>query len=90
MRHLHYIAFRIGLSTDDWTAASIMIWIRQWRRLWRCRLTDDAESENCAEHRGHVRAEPVCAGDRFVLRPVDADGAGGLTAMKMVKYTATV
>ena len=27
-------------------------------------------------------AEPVCAGDRLVLRAVDADGDGGLTAAK--------
>ena len=42
----------------------------------------DAESENCAEHCGHLRAEPVCVGDRLVLRAVDADGArrGGLRA----------
>ena len=32
----------------------------------------------------------VCAGDRLVLRAVDADGGGGgLAAMKMVKYTVT-
>ena len=40
-------------------------------------------------------AEPVCAGDRLVLRAVGAEGArsdelraGGLTAVEMVKYTA--
>ena len=32
-------------------------------------------------------AEPVCAGDRVVLRVADGDGVGGLTAVKMVKYT---
>ena len=82
-----------------------------------CRLTDDAESENRAEHRGDIRyppseyppaerrpagaamggasceagamrgAESVCAGDWVVLRVVGVDGHGGLTAVKMVKYT---
>ena len=33
-------------------------------------------------------AEPVCAGDRVVLRVVGVDGLGGLTAVEMVKYTA--
>ena len=33
-------------------------------------------------------AGPICAGDRFVLRVVDVDGFGGLTAVEMVKYTA--
>lgn len=32
--------------------------------------------------------EPVCAGDWVVLRVVDVDGVGGLTAVEMVKYTA--
>ena len=64
----------------------------------------DAESENCAEHCGDIRyppsgasceagamrgAEPVCAGDRLVLRVVGADGGGGLTAAEMVKYAAS-
>ena len=48
----------------------------------------DAESENCAEHRGDIRAELVCVGDWVVLRVADGDGGGGLTAVKMVKYTA--
>lgn len=47
---------------------------------------DDPESENCAEHRGDIRSEHVCAGDRAVLREVGADAGGGLTARKMVKY----
>lgn len=29
----------------------------------------------------------VCVGDRVVLREVGIDGVGGLTAVKMVKYT---
>ena len=49
----------------------------------------DAESENCAEHRGDIRTEFVCAGDRLVLRVVDGDGGGGLTAAEMVKYTVS-
>ena len=63
----------------------------------------DAESENCAEHRGDIRyppsgasceagamrgAEPVCAGDWVVLRVVCGDGVGGSMAVEMVKYTA--
>ena len=48
----------------------------------------DSESENCAEHCGDIRAEPVCAGDWVVLRGADADGGGGLTAVEMIKYTA--
>ena len=35
-----------------------------------------------------MRAEPVYVGDRVVLRVEDVDGAGGLTAVEMVKYTA--
>ena len=50
----------------------------------------DPESENFVEHRGDIRyppsdasceagamrgAEPVCAGDRLVLRVVDGEGA---------------
>ena len=31
-------------------------------------------------------AESVRAGDRVVLRVVDGDGVGGLTAVEMVKY----
>ena len=31
--------------------------------------------------------ECLCVGDWFVLRAVGVDGLGGLTAMKMVKYT---
>ena len=30
----------------------------------------------------------VCAGDWVVLRVVEVDGAGGMTAAEMVKYTA--
>ena len=33
-------------------------------------------------------AGPVCAGDRVGLRVGDADGAGGVMAVKMVKYMA--
>ena len=51
-------------------------------------MRHDAESENCAEHRGDIRSKPVCAGDWVVLRVVGADGVGGLMAVKMVKYTA--
>ena len=35
-----------------------------------------------------LRAESVCAGDWGVLRVVDVDGGGGLTVVKMIKYTA--
>ena len=42
----------------------------------------------CSEHRCHIRAVAACAGDRVVLRVVEVDGAGGLTAVKMVKFTA--
>ena len=34
-------------------------------------------------------AEPVCVGDRVVLRVVDGDGDGGLMAAKMVKYAVS-
>ena len=47
-----------------------------------------AELENCIEHRGSMRPVAVCAGDRVVLRVVDVDGLGGLTAVEMIKYTA--
>ena len=33
-------------------------------------------------------AEPVCVGDRLILRVVDGDGLGGLTVVEMVKCTA--
>ena len=36
-----------------------------------------------------MRTEPVCVGDRVVLRVVDGDGVGGLTAVEMVKYTVS-
>ena len=45
-------------------------------------------SENSVECRICMRAIVVCTGGRVVvLRVVDGDGVGGLTAMKMVKYT---
>ena len=31
----------------------------------------------------------VCVGARLVLRVVDVDGVGGLTAVKMVKYAVS-
>ena len=40
------------------------------------------------EHRRHIRPVAVCAGDRLVLRVVDVDGGGGLTAAEMVKDMA--
>ena len=49
----------------------------------------DAESENCAEYRGYIRPVGVCAGGWVVLRAVDGDGVGGLTAVKMVKYAVS-
>ena len=48
----------------------------------------DAESESLPEHCGDMRTGPVRARDRVVLRVVDGDGGGGLTAVEMVKYTA--
>ena len=33
--------------------------------------------------------ESVCAGNRLVLRVVDGDGGGGLTAVEMVKYAVS-
>ena len=36
----------------------------------------------------HTSYFTICAGDRLVLRVVDVDGNGGLTAVEMVKYTA--
>ena len=36
----------------------------------------------------NVREEHVCAGGQEVRWAVDGDGAGGLTAVEMIKYTA--
>lgn len=46
---------------------------------WKDRI-DDAESENCAEHRRHIRPGAVCVDDWVILRAVDFDGVwrGGL------------
>ena len=76
--------FRIWLSEAVLAVTGTTIWIGQWRRRWSCQLTNDTESENCAEYRGDIRqiaafgyfrCAPirVCAGDRAVLRTVGAE-----------------
>ena len=56
--------------------------------LWKVN-EHDAESESLPGHCGDMRTGPVRARDRVVLRVVDGDGGGGLTAAEMVKYAAS-
>lgn len=54
----------------------------------RKELIFDAESENRTNHRCDIQVKSACAWDWIVLRVVDVDGAGGLTAVELVKCAA--
>ena len=51
-------------------------------------ILENAEAFALRIVRLHTSYFTICAGNRLVLRAVDVDGVGGLTAVKMVKYTA--